>query len=316
MNIWLLSDGKAGHTAQAQGLLAALSRLQIQTQVDVIAVAELSIGLLVLHCLSGGRLGRLPADMLPSHSPDLIIAVGHHTHWSLILLRKCYPHARSVVLMQPSLPRSWFDLAIIPEHDHPTPDPKLLMTVGVLNPLINQGRHETNRHLILIGGPSKRHAWHLDSLLDQLKLLRGILDRRQVIVTTSRRTPESLCREPRFIELTANMQVCPVSETPTGWVFEQMQLADTVWVTEDSVSMIYEALTAGCRVGVIAMPRLKEDRITDSVDQLMRQGQILPIHLAQYGRVLRQPLPLNEADRAAKWLLVQIQYPIVTEAPV
>jgi mitochondrial fission protein ELM1 len=32
-----------------------------------------------------------------------------------------------------------------------------------------------------------------------------------------------------------------------------MQKAEAVWVTEDSVSMIFEALTAGCRVGVMAM---------------------------------------------------------------
>jgi mitochondrial fission protein ELM1 len=306
VNIWLLSDGKAGHLSQAQGLLAALSRLHIQTQVDVIAVEALSVWRLWLHRYTRGQVGLVATDQLPSNHPDLIIAVGHRTHWPLLLLAKYYPTARTLLLMQSSLPRSWFDLAIVPAHDQPIPDLHLLVTTGVLNPLVNQDRHEANRHLILIGGPSKRHAWHLDSLLDQLKVLRGILDRRQVVVSTSRRTPASLCSEPRFVELTANMQVCPVSETPAGWVFEQMQLADTVWVTEDSVSMIYEALTAGCRVGVIAMPRLKEDRITQGVDQLMEQGQVLPIHLAQYGRVLRQPVHINEADRAAAWLLVQM----------
>jgi uncharacterized protein len=316
VRVWLISDGKAGHTAQANGLFAALRHLAVEVDLQVISAQSLSVWLLGLHHYSGGRLGRQVDGVLPKQIPDLIVAVGHRTHWPLILLAKRYSTARTLVLMQPSLPRAYFDLAIIPAHDHPTPDPKLLVTTGVLNPLINENRHESNRHLILIGGPSKRHAWHLDSLLDQLKILRGMLDRRQVMVTTSRRTPESLCSEPKFFELTANMQVCPVSETAAGWVYEQMQLADTVWVTEDSVSMIYEALTAGCRVGVIAMPRLKEDRITEGVDQLMAQGQILPIHLAQYGRVLRQPAHLNEADRAAVWLLAQMQQTMATEAPV
>ncbi len=54
-------------------------------------------------------------------------------------------------------------------------------------------------------------------------------------------------------------------------IFEEMQKAEAVWVTEDSVSMIYEALTAGCKVGLIQIDRVKEDRITRSVQHLIDQ---------------------------------------------
>lgn len=73
-----------------------------------------------------------------------------------------------------------------------------------------------------------------------------------------------------------------------------MQKAEAVWVTEDSVSMIYEALTAGCRVGVIAMDRLKQDRITNSVDILLEKkliANVFDINLLPEGQVLQ------EADR-------------------
>ena len=53
-----------------------------------------------------------------------------------------------------------------------------------------------------------------------------------------------------------------------------MQQAEGVWVTEDSVSMVYEALTAGCRVGVILIDRLKQDRITQSIDALLQQQTV------------------------------------------
>ncbi|MFH4347311.1 ELM1/GtrOC1 family putative glycosyltransferase, partial [Acinetobacter baumannii] len=81
---------------------------------------------------------------------------------------------------------------------------------------------------------------------------------------------------------------------PQGWIFEEMQKAEAVWVTEDSVSMIYEALTAGCRVGVIAMDRLKQDRITNSVDILLEKkliANVFDINLLPEGQVLQ------EADR-------------------
>ena len=85
-----------------------------------------------------------------------------------------------------------------------------------------------------------------------------------------------------------------MEQTPQGWIFEEMQKAEAVWVTEDSVSMIYEALTAGCRVGVIAMDRLKQDRITNSVDILLEKkliANVFDINLLPEGQVLQ------EADR-------------------
>lgn len=306
MNIWHLSDGKAGHLAQTRGLLTALARHGVTLQITEIDVADVSTFGLAVRWITQHRLGRLPLALTQHSAPDLIVGAGHATHWPLLLLRRLYPSARSVLLMQPSLPRAWFDLLIVPEHDQPSMDARLLVTRGVLNPLINEQRHEPNRHLILIGGPSKRHGWYQVGLVEQLQGLKQHLMHKTVCLSTSRRTPAALLSDPQFIHATAQMQVFPVEDTPAGWVFEQMQLADTVWVTEDSVSMVYEALTAGCRVGVLNLPRLHEDRITRGLDQLMARGQVLPSSLALQGRIPREPLPLNEANRAAFWLLQQL----------
>jgi mitochondrial fission protein ELM1 len=306
MNIWHLSDGKAGHVAQANGLFSALARQGIHTHITEIAVANVSGVALALCWITQHRLGKLPNSLTPYSAPDLIVGVGHATHWPLILLQRLYPSARSLLLMRPSLPRQWFDLLMVPEHDEPKADERLLVTRGVLNPLINQHRHEPDRHLILIGGASKRHGWYQAGLIEQIEGLQQHLSRKSVWLSTSRRTPIGLLKDPTFVQATADMQVCAVNDTPAGWVFEQMQLADTVWVTEDSVSMVYEALTAGCRVGLLNLPRLHEDRVTRGLDQLMARGQVLPSSLALQGRIPREPLPLNEANRAALWLLQQL----------
>jgi mitochondrial fission protein ELM1 len=303
MNIWHLTDGKAGHVAQARGLFAALERQGITLNITEIAVANVSGIALALRWITQHRLGKLPSSLTQYTAPDLIVAAGQATHWPLILLRRLYPQARSLLLMRPSLPRQWFDLLMVPEHDEPKTDARLLVTRGVINPLINEHRHQPDRHLILLGGPSKRHGWYQTGLIEQLQGLKQHLVRKNVWLSTSRRTPTGLLGTADFVDATVDMQVCPVDQTPTGWVFEQMHLADTVWVTEDSVSMVYEALTAGCRVGVLNLPRLHEDRVTRGLDQLMARGQVLPSSLALQGRIPREPLPLNEANRAALWLL-------------
>lgn len=81
-----------------------------------------------------------------------------------------------------------------------------------------------------------------------------------------------------------------------------MQKAEAVWVTEDSVSMIYEALTAGCKVGVIEIDRLKEDRITKSVDDILQVGLVSASEIIAD---LPQAQTFKEADRVATYLLAQ-----------
>ena len=75
-----------------------------------------------------------------------------------------------------------------------------------------------------------------------------------------------------------------------------MQLAEAVWVTEDSVSMLYEALTAGCKVGLIEIDRIKDDRITRQIDQLYlnKAKDLSGVGLLS--------LQLSEADRVAALL--------------
>jgi mitochondrial fission protein ELM1 len=201
--------------------------------------------------------------------------------------------------MKPSLPVGWFDFAIIPNHDLPQKNEHVLATQGVLNPIVNEQRHQAGRCLILIGGPSKRHGWDQTQLIQHIQAITEI-GYQQFILTTSRRTPTDFLQALAMQNLAEQIKIFPVEQTPQGWLFEQLHQAETVWVTEDSVSMLFEALTAGCKVGILSMPRLKQDRITSAIDQLLSQHQV--------GTINRLPdlvQPLTEADRAAKWIMSQ-----------
>jgi uncharacterized protein len=308
MVIWWLTDGKAGHVAQAQGLFAALRRQGTLIQVVEIPIVDCSRFATFWYWLSQRRLGHLPEICQQAPPPHMILGVGHSTHWMLLLLGRIYPHTRTLILMKPSLPLVWFDLVIMPEHDQPIECETVLATKGVLNPLSNEQRHHPRRVLILIGGASKRHGFDAHAIIVQLQqLLDQLGTQHAVLLTTSRRTPSDFVEQPVIQAISHHVQIFPVDQTPHGWLFEQLQLAESVWVTEDSVSMLYEALTAGCRVGLLSMPRLQPDRITHAVDQLIHDQLVttLPAFILQQGD-LPPPVMLAEADRAADWLRRQL----------
>lgn len=314
MNIWHLTDHKAGHVAQARGLFAALERAGRAVNVVDISINDFSNYALFLYWVSGGRIGQLPKVLENQNVPDLIVGVGHATHWSLILLKQCFPKSKSIVLMRPTLPISFFDFAIVPAHDYSQAEPKVpdhvFISQGVLNPLVNQHRHEKNRHLILIGGASKRYACSEKELINQIQALLTKLSHQEepqtVILTTSRRTPETLLESEFFKANADKIQIFPVSVTPAGWLFEQLQLAEVVWVTQDSGSMLFEALTAGCDVGLLAMPQIKKDTVTQATDVLSDERFFLPLSAYLDGESFKKAPSLGEADRVVAWLIERL----------
>ena len=294
MHIVYVSDGKAGHRSQAVGLYKAIQRNSTQA----VSFQEISIVQLPIVSLCAGMLAhRINAVSL---APDYIIGVGSHTQLRVLLLGKVFPQAKTVILMKPNFPFSWFDHVIIPAHDGVAELGNVILSKGALNPIINEQRHHPNRILIALGGSSKRHQWDNEKVLHAVQQIAEQNPQAEIILTTSRRTPAEFLDLLNEQPFAGQLQIFPVEQTPQGWIFEEMQQAEAVWVTEDSVSMIYEALTAGCRVGVIQIDRLKQDRIVKSVDALLEKNIVSKqFEIAQ----LAENTPFEEAQRIALKLL-------------
>ncbi|MHC3032796.1 mitochondrial fission ELM1 family protein [Acinetobacter nosocomialis] len=287
MHIVYVSDGKAGHRSQALGLFQAMQRQQANATFEEVSINDLPIISLIKALFSS-------KNSLLQQAPDFIFGVGSHTHFRVWLLGKIFKKAKTVILMKPNLPIAWFDYAVIPEHDGILSNERVIVTRGALNPIRNENRHQAGRILIALGGSSKRHQWNHEKVLLSVQKIVECNSNSEIILTTSRRTPVGFIDILKQQSFAKCLQIFPVEQTPQGWIFEEMQKAEAVWVTEDSVSMIYEALTAGCRVGVIAMDRLKQDRITNSVDILLEKkliANVFNINLLPEGQVLQ------EADR-------------------
>lgn len=293
MHVVYISDGKAGHRSQALGLYQAMQRQHADCSFQELSIADLPI-LSLIGAIFSKRCAQL------EQTPTFIFGVGSHTHLRVWLMGKVYPKAKTVILMKPSLPLGCFDYAVIPEHDAVPASDKVIVTQGALNPIVNQQRHQTNRILIALGGSSKRHQWNAEKVFTTIQKIAEQQPQATIILTTSRRTPSDFLAQLQQQPYAKQLQIFPVEQTPQGWIFEEMQKAEAVWVTEDSVSMIYEALTAGCRVGLIEIERLKQDRITHAVDGLLQKQYVSSTtHLQQ----LPTANAFKEAERVATYLL-------------
>ena len=248
MHIVYVSDGKAGHRSQAVGLFKAMQR----QYTDEVTFEEVNIQDLPIFSLLMGMLIKSFRGF--SKQPDYIFGVGSHTQLRVVLLGKIYRQAKTVILLKA------VDTQVATNKDGIAKNGNVILTQGALNPIINEQRHVPNRILIALGGSSKRHQWNEEKVLHSLKNLVDNNLQAEFILTTSRRTPSEFLTHLKLESFAENLNIFPVEETPQGWIFEEMQKAEAVWVTEDSVSMIFEALTAGCRVGVIEIDRLKQDR--------------------------------------------------------
>lgn len=294
LSIWILGDGKPGHENQSLGLAEAIGR-RVPVEVHRVSLAG-----------KRGLIGRIRSAVRESAGfpkPDLILAAGHATHPALWWLSRKHS-ARSVVLMKPSIPIGWFSWCIAPEHDFPEGGKRanLILTRGALN-RVTPGGDERSGKLILIGGPSKIHGWDGPAILE---MLGEATDRGGWELSDSRRTPEGFLDEAKA--KLPGVTVISHHATPPDWVPGKLARAKEVWVTEDSVSMIYEALSGGAKVGLLPVPRLVGiSRVLQGVDRLVADGFVTPFSKwRETQRIAAPPELLREADRCAGILLERI----------
>jgi len=289
--IWRFSDNKAGHDSQSSGLVAELSQ-------------RLTVNEYVLRAEAGFKpfcawaLRRYaPGAALPA--PDLLVGAGHATHPHLLAARRCYG-GRSVVLMKPSLPCAWFDLCLVPQHDRVKPADNVFTTRGVVNTIRPGGRHDDATGLIVLGGPSRHFIWNNETMRQQVEQLLRQRPRARWWLTTSRRTPaallERLGRQP-------GLRCVSAAATEPGWLATRLAEAGEVWVSRDSMSMVYEALTSGARVGLLEVAGRGNNRVSAAVDQLVGEGLVGAPGCWQSPPQSVQRL--HEASRCADWIVKQ-----------
>ncbi len=295
--VWCFQDDKPGHINQTRGLLAALER-EKNLETYEISASEFGSPLSLLY---NWLIRKLPSSC-PAAPPDLILGAGHLTHLPMLLARSI-TGGKTAVLMKPTLPVRLFDLVIAPEHDALQSADNVILTKGVLNSIEYSGEKSTQHGLILIGGESRHFTWNDEQVIEQILLQVNNDPYVQWLLTTSRRTPRSFLQKLTNQALSNQLEIVPCEQTESGWLNKKMAWAGQIWVTPDSVSMVYEALTSGSSVGLYNLDG-RNGRIKRQLDHLTERGYVTSFQEWMKNKALKTPTSgFNEANRVAELIL-------------
>ena len=281
-------DGKTGHEKQTSSLTKSLS-LQIKTNIFNIQIKNL------LHLIYN-----LKQHFKTLPKPDFIVCAGHKTHIPMILLKFIYG-GKSIVIMKPSLPCGWFDLCIIPKHDNFMGKGLIYRTKGALASTNSLLKKNQKKGLILIGGISKHYEWDSKKLIYQVEELLKKNISINFVLSVSRRTPSDFIKKINGLEFD-NLKIHSIKKQNDSWLENQMNKTKYAWISEDSISMIYESLTAGQIVGVLNMSGKKNSRIVNEVAELKKEGLIFANTNKTYKNKIKPNNKFNEAIRCAKFI--------------
>ncbi|MFC1844703.1 ELM1/GtrOC1 family putative glycosyltransferase [Thermodesulfobacteriota bacterium] len=306
-------DGRPGHEKQTRGILNAL------TDITSIEVDSIKVSIAPSVYLKNWITYLLPFFQRLSqgknfHSVDLIIGTGTHTHIPMLMRKRqqrklSKGNARLVTCMTPDvLLRNKFDLCFIPIHDTPPLKKNIFITQGPPATVNFEGRHKAEKGLILVGGIDKKsHIWKSEEIISQIEIIFDKNPTLQWTVSSSPRTPENTCK--KLHEIASGMKQVSFfrsEDTPAGWVEEQYALNQTVWVTADSISMVYEALAAGCSVGILPVDWLHPDnKFNKSLNFLSEEEMIVDFDAWQQGTSMprQKNEKFNESIRCAREIL-------------
>ncbi len=182
--------------------------------------------------------------------------------------------SKSVVVMKPPFPYFWvpFDLVVMPKHDkvygskggkvQTVMSPNLvdheLLESARLDVLRQVSLNGKSRLSVFIGGSSKRYRFNQFEFERWLSLLKEAAGESEtdLLVTTSRRTtPEMDAATKRVLAEDPRCKLLVIANEKNirNVTYGMLALSDTILVTEDSVSMISEALASGKRVLVLKL---------------------------------------------------------------
>ena len=277
--IWRFIDGKAGHDKQSLGLVESLKN---QTKCRVFDFNIQSQTNPILNIIFKSY--KLPEGIT---KPDIAIGAGHKTHLHLLAIKRCF-NAKIVVIMKPSIPLIFFDLCIIPKHDGIKNGPNIINIQSSLVKFNSNLKKKENTGLILIGGPSKHYFWDSKTVLEEICKISKKFKFRKLLLSTSRRTPFDFLDQLNELNI-PDIKVYEYSKIKSDWLDKHINKVKNIWVTNDSYSMVTEALASGADVDIIDL-KVKQD------SKLSKEMKVIKNNI-------KRKIPIqNEAKVVAKFI--------------
>jgi KDO2-lipid IV(A) lauroyltransferase len=224
--------------------------------------------------------------------------------------------ARNICILRPGFGyRDKFDKIFVPEHDKFTGRNIVCFRGAIVDKeeIILKGRDFLSRLnlksssqaikiSLLIGGETKSTRFKISVLKEFLNQLEQIAPdlNVQLFITTSRRTPPEV---ENYLEQFKNehvkLLIIANKENPPGGVEGILILADVIFVTSDSISMIVEAIAMDKGVGIVMTnkPDKKLKRFLQLISQIPNVRLISQGEIKELGGIIKE---LQEASTDMK----------------
>lgn len=296
-NCWIITEGMAGTENQC---IAVAEALDVPYEIKRIGLKFPfnHLSPLIFKTAPQSYITGIDWD---APAPDLIIASGRKA----VPIIGYFKDSFKVFIQNPKISLSHFDLVAIPEHDHIHGD-NVIITRGAPNritdELLNSEKNKIdvshfpeNKVAILIGGNSKTHsipADFADRLYNDLMPLMRSGDY-GFMVTVSRRTPDDIRDQLKnYFDGENCLFFDGEGENP---YFAYLANADYILVTEDSTSMLSDALTTGTTTYRLPLQGGSE-KFTRLYQSLKRRALLTEFKGAFEAKEYK---PLNDAQKIA-----------------
>lgn len=202
---------------------------------------------------------------------DLFVGVGSTTYYALKFYARRYAKP-SIALMYPKGYRKDFSVIIAGAHDRPKPRANLKISPVSLSFSRPQGLYKPHRKSIgfIIGGPNSCFEMG-DEILKQIETVRAQFADCEFALTTSPRTP--WVTENALAKLSWDYSVI-YSREPVNPIGDFLAQCEWVFISEDSVSMISEAVSNGsASVAILSLKRKDaHNKFDDFISSLVSSG--------------------------------------------
>lgn len=202
---------------------------------------------------------------------DLFVGAGSTSYYALKFYARRYAKP-SVALMYPKGYRKDFSVIIAGAHDRPKPRANLKISPVSLSFSHPQGLYKPQRKSIgfIIGGPNSCFEMG-DEILKQIEDVRAQFADCEFALTTSPRTPRAT--ESALEKLGWDYSVI-YSREPVNPIGDFLAQCEWVFISEDSVSMISEAVSNGsASVAILSLKRKDaHNKFDDFISALVSTG--------------------------------------------
>ncbi len=216
---------------------------------------------------------------MPDRIPDVIISSGSRASAVAVCLKRHNNNIKLINILNPRLPKHYFDLIIVPRHDNLVGDNILEICGSLHNIKIGRQANESLKHLtkpvvaVMIGGSNDSMVLdlsHCEQLLNSLLALRrqhGV----SIVVSFSRRT--SVEFKSKFLLDGKEIIDHVYDGQGKNYYYDYLEIADYIMVTADSISMVSEACATGKPVFVLVFGKMS-NKFKRFYNYLLKMGAV------------------------------------------